>query len=292
MKELSLLLKREPSLREKGLLTMARRGMTRHGFKELEPMEVIKRAIESHGDSLTLGWSGGRCSTIVLHMALQINPKIQVIFNNTGVEFPENVKYVHEVTKTWNLNFKELKPKENFFRDIQPKYGFPQMRSKTFGKLTDKKRKLMKNCHDKRPMCCFLLKEKPRYRFYRAYAITGDINGLRACESRVRAIFIGQRGQIYSIKKPRPMMVYCPIALWSSPQCEVYIQENNIPFNETYKTQTRNGCWPCTAYKSWKENLLRYNPRMYRLVQNLQGVQLLDNYQQEWIPNQVPCEPA
>mgnify|MGYP003394871089 CR=1 FL=1 len=38
----------------------------------LEPSDVIKKAIEKHGDKLAVSCSFGHCSAVVLHMALQI----------------------------------------------------------------------------------------------------------------------------------------------------------------------------------------------------------------------------
>lgn len=264
--------------REAILVMMAKRGMARHGHQIHNAERLIELATSKHGEHLSVGWSGGKCSTVVLHMVLKVKPDILVNYNNTGVEFQENVAYVRKLAKEWNLNFQELHPTTNFFAVVK-KYGFPQMRSKAFGKKWKNiKIKGSGFSQDKRPMCCSILKEKPSYQFYRDFKITGDLSGLRAGESRVRAITVGQRGQYYTRTKPYPMDVYLPIALWTREFVDSYLAQNNVPNNPIYETQTRNGCWPCTGYKTWKKNLLAYNPRMYRMIQNLQGVQLMDNY--------------
>jgi 3'-phosphoadenosine 5'-phosphosulfate sulfotransferase (PAPS reductase)/FAD synthetase len=264
--------------RERVLLAQARLGMKRNSHKEFDALDLVRDAVITHGNNLSLDWSGGRCSTVVLHMALELKPDIKVNFNNTGVEYPENVSYVHALAKEWHVNLSETHPETTFWNVVKT-YGFPQMRSRAFGKKWKEIKKPKSGFHrDKRPMCCELLKEQPSYKFYRENGILADLSGLRACESRVRAIVIGQRGMTYTRTKPYPMTVYHPIALWSTKDLDTYFQQNAIPFNETYRTQIRNGCWPCTGFKSWKESLLRYNPKMYRLVQNMQGVKLISDY--------------
>jgi len=240
-------------------LLQCKRGLKRNDLPVFSAIDTLKIALKLHGDQLVLGWSGGKCSTIVLHMALKLKPDIKVIFTNTGVEFPENVKYVRKVTNLWNVNLTELKPDTSFWKIVE-EYGFPQIQSKSYRQ----KRQSWNKNQDKKPMCCFLLKELKRFAFYKEHNITGDIGGLRACESRTRAIHIGRMGMIYYVK--RGMVTYHPIALWNKRKCEKYLEDNKIPFNETYITQNRNGCWACTAYIGWKNNLLKYSPKMYEFL--------------------------
>jgi len=272
--------------RELNNLAMCRRGLKRNGIEERDPHEVIVQAIETEGENLTLGWSGGECSTVCLHMTLQIKADIKVIYNNTGVEFPENVKYVHRVADEWGVNLCEIKPEASYFKIVK-EYGFPQFSGKGFGK---KRQKWNKN-PDRAPMCCHLLKDKERYAYYRKTGVTGDIVGLRASESRMRAIHIGKMGQIYNVKdqgkKKRPALTYyVPVALWTIKQVKDYLMEHDVPVNPVYETQTRNGCWACTAYKGWEVNLFNYNPRMLRLIKNMMGERSLDHFIKEQIEPQ------
>lgn len=264
--------------REENNLAMCRRGLKRNGITEMRAEEIIQQAVDTHGNKLTLGWSGGECSTVCLHMALEIKSDIHVLYNNTGVEFPENVQYVHEVAKEWNLNLTEINPEATFF-SIVKKFGFPQYSSRSFGK----KRQKWNNNPDRAPMCCHLLKDRERYLYYRTRGITGDVVGLRAPESRMRAIHIGKMGQIYPVKdqgkKRRPKLIYyLPVALWTIKEVKNYLQNNNVPVNPVYETQTRNGCWACTAYKGWERNLFNYNPRMLRMIKHLMGDRTLDSF--------------
>lgn len=259
-------------LREKMLLGWSRRILNRYELPELDAEEVIKQALIGNGDDLSIGWSGGKCSTIVLHQVLKYAPNVKVLFQDTGIEFPENIEYVNEVKDLWNLNFYVIKPEITFW-EIVKKYDFPKYR-----RLGSNIKRGKDNANsDRRPMCCWLLKEKPRYKWYRKMKISGDMNGIRASESRVRSIHCGMKGQIYLHKKNN-ILIYMPIAFWTKEMCETYLKENEIPYNKTYDTQQRNGCWPCTGYKGWEKNILRYSPKMYRFVQKLRGVNLMEDF--------------
>jgi len=272
------------SVRETNNIRWAVTGMHRNSHPITPPSEMISMAVEKHGDRLTLAWSGGRCSTVVLHKALKIDPDIKVVYGNTGIEFPENVEYVHSVADDWGVNLHELHPDTTFWKIVE-KHGMPKFRkfgdNKTVKYLT---RLGVKTA--RRPYCCWLLKEKPRFKFYKEHEIEGDITGMRAAESRARARTFNRYGISYELKSPPKIWVYHPIGLWSTPKMEAYLEKHDIPHNPVYDTQTRNGCWACTAYKGWEENSMKYNPEIYKMLQKKRGAMLMDDY----IPNQGPCE--
>lgn len=270
--------------REESNIKMAVTGMIRNNHPILPPKKIIEKAINDFKENLVLGWSGGRCSTVVLNMALEIDGNIKVIYTDTGIEFLENVEYVNEVADLWGVNLTTLKPDTTFW-EIVDKWGMPQFRR--FGASPKLKREeLYGKRVPRRPMCCFYLKEKPRYEYYRENDIMADLTGLRACESRIRAMLINQRGMFYTVTKPKNFTTHHPIAIWSTPRMEKYLEKHKIPHNKVYDTQTRNGCWACTAYKGWEKNIMKYNPRMYKFLQSKKGVMLMDDY----IPNLTPCE--
>jgi len=230
----------------------------------MQPQDLIKKAVEDQGDNVVVSWSGGRCSTAVLHMALQIEPEIRVVFCDTGVEFPETYDFIEKVSGLWNLNLRILKPKTTFWKCVE-KYGFPMLRGKYFDNSVSKAG---------RPMCCILLKERPML----DAEITASITGLRACESRMRMFGIAQRGQYYYAKTLKRFQ-YHPIALWSNEDLSQYTCRHSIPLNEVYaKEHERCGCWCCTAYCGWRESLATSHPRMYRFLMKQKGEPLLWEY--------------
>lgn len=58
--------------------------LAKNGSRSFSPQDVIKMAVQNHRDKVAVAWSGGRCSTVVLHMALRVNPDIKVMFVDTG----------------------------------------------------------------------------------------------------------------------------------------------------------------------------------------------------------------
>lgn len=70
-------------------------------------------------DGVYVSFSGGKDSTVLLHIARQIYPDMKACFVDTGLEYPE----IREFVKTFD-NVEWLKPKMNFKQVIQ-KYGYP-----------------------------------------------------------------------------------------------------------------------------------------------------------------------
>lgn len=239
----------------------------------MEADDLIRVALEKWGDKLSVSWSGGRCSTCVLYMALQQDPDIKVIWNNTGVHFPETLTFVEKIRDEWNLNLIETRPQVSFWECVDL-FGFPMIRGKYY-----KRKEISK---EGKPMCCMHLKEAPLKKAMLQHRIHATLTGLRCCESRMRMFGIGQWGQYYYTKKFR-MVRYHPIAFWDTKQLLEYFAEHEIPSNEVYNMgHTRSGCWPCTGYISWRETLSRSHPKMYerlnRMVKRMEGEPTLWEY--------------
>ena len=66
-----------------------------------------------------VSFSGGKDSTVLLHIARELYPDIEAVFVNTGLEYPEIQKFV----KTFD-NVTILRPKMRFDEVIN-KYGYP-----------------------------------------------------------------------------------------------------------------------------------------------------------------------
>jgi len=262
---------------EDARINYVKRNMELRGFKIFQSEELIREAIEKHGDRLAVSCSFGSCSVVVLHMALQLKPDIKVIFNNTGVEYPETYAYRDLLKKEWNLNLIETKPIKSFWQCVK-EYGFPLIRSE----YAWKKRK----SKSEKPECCVYLKELPMKKACEKYSIEATLTGLRAAESGVRMFTIAQRGMFYHTTKWGSLWRYHPIALWTRQQVWDYIRQNNIPVNQIYlKGVERSGCMPCSGFLNWEKQLAKANPKMYRFVQKLRKVPLLDDYIQ--LENQV-----
>jgi len=81
-----------------------------HKEDGFEAKDLIKQAIERYGEHISVSCSFGKDSMVVLHMALQVDPNIKVVFFNTGVEFPETIRLKNRLKDEWNLNLYETTP--------------------------------------------------------------------------------------------------------------------------------------------------------------------------------------
>ncbi|HHE36279.1 MAG TPA: phosphoadenosine phosphosulfate reductase family protein [Candidatus Woesearchaeota archaeon] len=236
--------------------------------------DLIKQAISRHGDNIGVACSFGKDSMVVLHMALKYKPDIKVFFHNTGVEFPETIRFKDKIKKLWNLNLVETKPYKgmSFWKCVE-KYGLPQAR---------KESRKRKRGVGGSPRCCYYLKEKPAMLAFKEHKIVAIITGLMKCESRNRALLITRMdnkvdskdnirfcGQRY-FAKSWGVWKYHPIAYWKEEDVWDYIKRYNVPVNPVYRKwgglYKRCGCLPCTAYLDWQDKLSKSHPKLYRLL--------------------------
>ena len=84
--------------------------------------------------NVTVSFSGGKDSLVVLHLTRQLYPDTPAVFANTGLEYPEIRKFalsfpnVEEIRPTWGRAGKRRgrKPEEIMtFKDVLTYYGYP-----------------------------------------------------------------------------------------------------------------------------------------------------------------------
>jgi len=228
--------------------------------------EIIKVAL-SQSKRPCVAFSGGKNSLVVLHMVLQHKPDVMVLFNNTTNEFPETLKYVRSLAQEWDLNFYEVKPKQNFWQVIK-KYGFPHTQR---WKL-------------KEPKCCRILKTRPAAKFYKENRIDCVFTGISAFESRARFLWLTHAGMIYEVKNEGGVRYrftkVAPIGFWTDNDIWEYIRQHDLPVNPAYEKYgiDRIGCMLCTGYSSWKKQMRRINPTLYRKVMHMMGETVLEDF--------------
>ena len=82
--------------------------------------ERIRGWVNEFGeDGVYVSFSGGKDSTVLLHIVRNMYPNVKAVFVDTGLEYPE----IREFVKSFE-NVYWLRPKMNF-RQVIEKYGYP-----------------------------------------------------------------------------------------------------------------------------------------------------------------------
>lgn len=70
-------------------------------------------------DNVYVSFSGGKDSTVLLHLVRSIYPEVEGVFSNTGLEFPELVQFAKS-----KENITEVRPAKSF-RQVIFEEGYP-----------------------------------------------------------------------------------------------------------------------------------------------------------------------
>ena len=160
---------------------------------------------------------------VVLHMTLQIQPEIPVLFLETGYHFPETLAYRDRIASEWNLNLVNVEPEQSV-ADQEAQFGI-----------------LNQTAPDR---CCGLRKVEPLFRALSSY--TTWVTGLRRQQSKSRANL--QTHEFFTLPAGQILAKLSPLAEWTTRDVWQYAEANSIPLLPLYeKGYTSIGCAPCTS---------------------------------------------
>jgi len=192
--------------------------------KERETIKKIENAFKKLNLPLIASFSGGKDSSAVVNICLEYDPSIPIVFLDTGIEFPETLRYVDRFAK-------ELRVEDNLIKIKSPSDFFELW--KIFGPPSRSLR-----------WCCKTQKFAPMNKFITANYPTGVLSVLavRKHESlfRSRSSLIERNRWIH-----KQVSLY-PIKDWGLLDVWLYIFWKRLPYNELYELGIpRVGCWPC-----------------------------------------------
>lgn len=170
---------------------------------------------------VTVSFSGGKDSLVVLNIARKAVPKLTAFFADTGLEFPETVEYVERYTREAGIDLK-IERAEAAFEENFPAFGPP---AKDFR------------------WCCKVCKLGPISHFLAAGEVI-TVDGKRRYESF-------QRGNVGAVERnpfvPGQISVY-PVRDWRALEIWLYIRMEKLPYNPLYDQGfERIGCWLCPS---------------------------------------------
>lgn len=160
---------------------------------------------------------------VVLHMALEIQPRIPVLFLETGYHFPETLVYRDRIASEWNLNLVVVEPEQSVAAQ-EAQFGI-----------------LNQTAPDR---CCGLRKVEPLFRALDSYSTW--VTGLRREQSKSRAHL--QTHEFFKLPSGRILAKLSPLAEWTTRDVWHYAEQHSIPLLPLYEQgYTSIGCAPCTS---------------------------------------------
>ena len=237
--------------------------MAKHELWELRQMQAlpldiklrmtqqrIREWVNEFGtNGVHVSFSGGKDSTVLLHIVRDMYPDVEAVFINTGLEYPEIQKFV----KTFD-NVTILRPKM-WFDEVIKKYGYP-IGSKRISSYVETARKnpdskrakylsgeactkyvtpgkwlpLLKTTFRVSGECCSIIKKAPMKKYEKD---TGKVPiiATMADESENREILWLKFGcNAYEASEPKSQ----PMSFWTEQDVLQYIKGNNLPIASVY----------------------------------------------------------
>ncbi len=178
-------------------------------FETAPAGKVMGWAVERFGGALSLACSFQDC--VIIDLAVEVDPGIEVLFLDTGFHFPETLAYVEEVRARYDLNLRIMKPGAE--ADAWP-------------------------CGTQR--CCELRKVEPLHRALQGRAAW--MTGLKRSDASTRAA-----APIVSWDEARGLVKINPVATWTDADIANYEADRGLP---VHRLMTQGylsiGCAPTT----------------------------------------------
>lgn len=173
---------------------------------------------------LVASYSGGKDSLVSLDICLKTGFEPRLLFNDTGLELPETLRNVEEVSKRYSLVLDYVGSDDRFWKSVE-----------TFGPPARDYR-----------WCCKVVKLASIARYYKENYRDGAlvIIGQRAYESlsRFRSGYLWRNKWLPSVLNLSPIQQWDQLTEW------LYILENKLPYNHLYREGfDRLGCYLCPA---------------------------------------------
>lgn len=210
--------------------------MTEEGRKEVVPSnddidyqgdgsaeDVLKWAIDKYYPNIGLACSFQ--TTVVIHMALQVNPKVEVFALDTGRLNEETYQCADEVERYFGIKIKWYFPQHLAVEKLVREKGLYSFRESV----------------ENRRECCHVRKVEPLNRALGS--LSAWISGLRREQSVTR-----EGAKSIEIDETHGgMLKINPIVDWSTEQVRDYVKKHKLPYNPLMRQgYTSIGCQPCT----------------------------------------------
>jgi len=209
-----------------------------------------------------VSFSGGKDSTVLLHIVCSLYPDVTAVYCDTGLEYPEIRSFVKTIDNViW------LKPALTFNKVIS-KYGYPIISKEQSqyidqyrkaksektkqtrwngnkygrGKISEKWKYLLDAPFKISDKCCEILKKQP-FKKYEKETGRHPFIGTLAHESSKRVQeYVLYGCNAFTAKRPTSK----PLSIWLENDIWNYIKKNDLPYSKIYDMgYNRTGCMFC-----------------------------------------------
>jgi phosphoadenosine phosphosulfate reductase len=184
----------------------------------------IQNVASSIDRQVTVSYSGGKDSLAVLHLVSECMDNYELMFADTGIEFPETVQNAFDVAKLYDKPLRSISS-GNAFWDSIVNFGPPSVEAR---------------------WCCKVCKLGPITQIIDDIYDDGCLTflGQRKYESDTRA----KSESVWKNPWVSNQVAAAPIQNWTAMHVWLYIFKNHLPYNPLYeKGFDRIGCWLCPS---------------------------------------------
>jgi len=230
--------------------------------KIVHSQNVIKQWHEHFDGKVYVSFSGGKDSTVLLHLVRELYPEVPAVYIDTGLEYPEIRDFVKTVDNViW------LKPKLSF-KQVIDKYGYPviskeqsqyiyqyrtaksektkQLRwygdSKGRFKISNKWKYLVDAPFKISDQCCTYLKKQPIKKYEKETGLHPFIGTMASESERRQGNYLRFGCNAFDLKNP----ISRPLSIWNDVDIYKYLKQYDIPYSKIYDMgESRTGCMFC-----------------------------------------------
>jgi len=188
-------------------------------FQHSGPREILEWSIKEFSPDIAMSTGFGASGMVLIHMISQIDPKMKIIFLDTGFHFKETLEFKKQVIEKYGVNIIDYRAaisKEELFKVISP---HPY--------------------HDDPDKCCHINKVEPMQR---------AVQGLKAWISAIRRDQSASRTQIEILEEYEGGLIKInPLVNWTRKEVWNYLYHNQVPYHPLHDQGYPSvGCEPCT----------------------------------------------